>query len=186
MIKDICSKLNSSLTNGDFGEPSVTYIFVEIRKLLEKEKTDERFSLVHFYSDWVVHSELQGEYAYQHLRIMEELFLEKTTLYIDIPIIDKMKSFISFVELKQQLRTFLDAHGLPTIVLNEQSLWNKFLDSLINILSDSPLKMRDNKALIKEFRFKPQMTAEDVIFEVALTNGIVYSGTTNFTYLANN
>jgi len=184
MLKDIHSKLGDILRQASYSEPDVVYIFVEIRKILEKTGEGDKYSSINFYADWVVHSELMGRRAYERLKKLEKIFTEKKTLYIDIPVIDKAKDFISFLELKKEMSDFLTANNLP-IDIKEKSKWSIFLNNLLNVLSDCPLRMREEKTLIKEFVFKPQLTSDDVVFEIYLNNGLCFSGTTNFTYLEN-
>ncbi len=182
MIRDIKIKLSETLSQERHTEQSVTYAFVEMRKILEKEEVKSDFPLICFYADWVVHSFLSGKDAQQKLREIGKIFSGNPEADKEVDITVSIYPFISFSKLKDELFIFFTKYTLPKVILDD-SHWYSFLDYLINILSDSPLKMKDENSLIREFVFKPQMTNGDVIFEITLNNGLFFSTVTNFNYL---
>lgn len=161
---------------------SVTYIFVQIRKILEKNMTESLFPLISFYANWVVHPKLDRKEAQRELGYFDKKFEEANCLLIDFPIIDETKDFIDFSKLKEQLRSFFDKYNLPKIILDEPC-YTLFLDNLINILSDCSLEATEGHTFIERFSFEPQRLSGDVSFIVLLNNGLSYHGTTNFNYL---
>lgn len=154
-----------------------------MRKLLDKDASKNEFSLICFYADWVVHSFLDwNAVAKQQLRDIEKIFMGVQSA--DIDVIKEVYPFVSFSKLKDELDIFFSKYGFPKNILGD-SQWHDFLDSLINILSDSPLIMRDKDSLIKEFVFKPQDDKGDVIFQIVLNNSLRFNQVTNLTFLDN-
>lgn len=182
MIRDIHIKLSETLSQEKHNEQSVSYVFIEMRKIIEKEKIRDNFSIICFYSDWVVHSYLDRKDAQVQLKKIEEIFSGNREVDIKVDLIKAIYPFISFSKLKEELLNFFTKYSLPKNMLDDSN-WYDFLDHLINILSDSPLKMKDKDSLINQFVFKPQLTRGDVIFEIVLNNGLSFSQTTNFKFL---
>lgn len=184
MLKDIHTKLSDCLVFESFNERDVAYSLIQMRKILEKEDIKKEFPLIVFYADWVVHSFLDKYGAQQELAEIEKIFTGNRETDAQVDIINAVYPLISFTKLKGEMEKFLEKYLLPKQVLVEP-FWNNFLDCLIEILSDIPLKAKVENSLVKEFVFRPQTTNQDVIFEIMLSNGLNFTQVTNFTHLKN-
>ena len=58
MTNDIIQKLNNHIGNGLAEEADVTYLFVQLGKLIERERPKSDCKVLSFYRNWVVHSTL--------------------------------------------------------------------------------------------------------------------------------
>ncbi len=184
MKEEIISKLTKILSIGKYDEAAVTYIFVEIRKIFEKENLYDKFPLISFYSDWVAHSYLDRKQANEYLKRIEVMFNGEREHDSEVQVGENMKSSspIHFNNLKLELHSFLKEQlSLEGNILDKN--WNEFLNSLIGIIANSPLIMKDETSFIEKFVFIPQFSKNDVIFEITLRSGIVHCVTNNFTYL---
>ncbi len=80
MRNDILGKLSILLRDPIKQESSVVYLMVEMRKLIEIKKRElgenrqvQYYPGILFYSNWCVHTELDGRVAQEHLKHIEAL-----------------------------------------------------------------------------------------------------------------
>jgi hypothetical protein len=139
----ILGKLNNVVASGEYDEPVVMYTLIEIRKLTEQKQVSNCNRIL-FMADWVVHYKLD--------RTPTKLLLEKLEKGISRsdhgkPIID----LVSFQELRVELITFFESHGIDTAKLEEN--WRQFSTALVDIISDCPLENEQGK-VIRKFQVK--------------------------------
>ena len=58
MKEEIIRKLTAQLNEGITTEVQVVYLLVGIRKLIERDEKRERYPVLNFSCDWVLHSKL--------------------------------------------------------------------------------------------------------------------------------
>lgn len=180
MKKDIILKLNGVLSRRNYDEVIVTYVFVEVRKILEKNDLYNEFPLISFYSDWVVHSYLDRTGAKEYLKKVETIFNGDRNHDVEVDVAENIKPLIQFKNLKLELNNFFKKLSLESAYFENN--WRSFLNNLIEIIADTPLRLR-GKSLIDSFIFKPQYLRDDVIFEIKLRSGINHSVISNFNFL---
>ena len=132
-------------------ESEVVYLFVEIRKLIDKEGSSQKYSLLKFYCDWSVHSrkdKITDEIRSVMNTVYEE-FLQSRSLKTEFTM--ALFNFVGMSALKHELSSFLVEHSLDVDFLEEKN-WNQNVLPLIHsILVDQPLVNPHEK--IKYFNF---------------------------------
>ena len=68
MTNDIIQKLNNHIGNGLDEEADVTYLLVQLGKLIERERSKDYCRVLSFYRNWVVHSTLSHVRANSPMR----------------------------------------------------------------------------------------------------------------------
>jgi hypothetical protein len=125
-------------------EPHVVYLLVELRKLLEHDNAKEKYPVLNFHSNWVVHTTLsQSEIAEKIIRHFDELpNLLENVQDGQLPIPAEMERFLNQDALRKELDECLQSYGLPTKVCSSQKDWLMFSDALCRVIEDCPLKIQ--------------------------------------------
>jgi hypothetical protein len=152
MRDDILEKLSKFLKNPIEQECGVVYLMVEMRKLIEHKRNEldksegfQHYPGIAFYSNWCVHTELDGCVAQDYLKQIEAMSKRGE-------IKDEMFSFLKFEGLKLELANFFKEYGLDETVFFTN--WESFKGMLIDVLADSPLLIKEpKKGQIKRFHF---------------------------------
>jgi hypothetical protein len=138
----------SKILKKTLNKERVVYLMVEIRKLMDKSKTNSiGLNTLYFYCNWVVHTEMSWKFTKDVLSRMEK--------YQEIPgqkfnWDDFNSAFISLENLRNDLFSFLKRNNLSRNITNIPK-WYLFSKYLIEHLRDCPLSKGDG--LIREFRF---------------------------------
>ena len=123
---EIFSKLAQALDEDITTEAQVVYILSRLRKYLEITGQKKTYKDLNFYCNWALHSKLERtEPVADALRE----FLQGT---------DGGK-FLSFDYLIEDLKKFIDKHGLPRKILEDNANFLRFINLLVGIYSDTPL-----------------------------------------------
>lgn len=122
-------------------ECQIVYLMVEIRKVIDHEKSGAIFPLLKFYGDWIVHTEKD--------HITPEIKQIMTTMYqtaetdIKNPALRKAGSpIMQFAYMKglgQEMKSFLENHGIDSYLATEENKWLEFVKLLVKILEDQPI-----------------------------------------------
>ena len=132
MTDEIIRKLKTLLDQGICSEAEVVYLLVGIRKLLERDGRLKRtYPKLKFYCDWVLHPELDRKDA-------REILESKS-----------IKQILEMNVFRDALSDFLAAK------LDAQVEWQDFLRLYVRIISDIPLKLKEEgnvreKATVRE------------------------------------
>ena len=138
----ILDKITRELSNDIDTEPKVLYLLAEIRKYLEgcNQGEKDKYPNLYFYCNWVLHIKLSGSSAIKILNRFESIFLGMNNLKEMGTIFKKQeRDFYLFVDLKKELRSFLEVNDIPTELLGSRGRWFKFKKLLVEILMDCPL-----------------------------------------------
>lgn len=155
-----------SKTVGSLEESHVVYLFVELRKLLEKDsRRASKYPLLRFYADWCVHTQkdrISPEIENVACRIFEAA---TKTIRAGYPKFSEEKSdiekFAHLDELKQEMGVFLSDFNLPVDVTLTDEAWCDFANCLIKILEEQPI-------------IKPTSDIESIYFEPANQNCVSF------------
>lgn len=140
---EIIKKLNDFLRTHDplTEECQVVYLMVEIRKVIDHEKSDATYPLLKFYGDWTVHTE-KSYITPEIKRVMEAMYKTAET-DIANPALRKAGSPIiqfAYMEgLGQEMKSFLENHGVDPYLTQEKSRWLEFVKLLVKILENQPI-----------------------------------------------
>jgi hypothetical protein len=141
-------KLSRLINDLPKNERDVVYAFVKIRKLLEFERAKKRHPFLSVFCDWLLHTRLDGRGAQSILEILDEKMVQKKWRPEDEPPDREVFDIFSLDLFRGDLRTFLQANGLPTVWVDDMFAWQAFIVFYGDEVVDTPLAMtrRDGKA----------------------------------------
>jgi hypothetical protein len=140
---EIIRKLAEELDRGVTTEVQVVYVLAGVRKLIERDHVEDRYTDLKFHCDWALHSSMsyagakailrKFDAAHPLLRDGAELHELPPELRSEINRISKMKSF------KEELSGFLAEYDLPPLTKNRLDGWAYFLHLYTKVIEDIPL-----------------------------------------------
>ncbi|MGD0887249.1 MAG: hypothetical protein ABSA46_20590 [Thermodesulfovibrionales bacterium] len=160
MTPDILRKLAVELNTGITTEVQVVYLLAGIRKLIERDKTEDQYPRLKFHCDWALHSSMDRAAAKAILRQFDAahpLLLGNVELHnLPAPLkseIDRISTMHSFEE---ELSKFLAAYGLPLLTQHRYDGWVHFLHLYTKVIEDIPLVVA-----VPAIRKKPKQATSD-------------------------
>jgi hypothetical protein len=106
----------------------VTYVLVQIRKVLEHDKRREGYSGLKFFCDWSLHTKLDWKGAKEVLSTLDErLGHYRPSVPESIDHDGKALEIFWFGLFRRYLLQFLKTYDLPNVWAEDQSVWNKVL-----------------------------------------------------------
>jgi len=159
MKDDLLIKLRNALTQPITRECEALYIMVEIRKVLDhlkkQDRRDKRYGVIRFYCDWAMHISMSKESARIVVSIVDqELDKPRGEPWEWDPDM-KVHSVFLFSRLSHDLRRFLNDHDLPSQIVDDPGMWRLFLTLYVAIVSDCPLT---HENVHKSFRHLSSLT----------------------------
>jgi len=127
MKSEVISKLKECLKRNIISEAQVVYILTRIGKILELEKSKSKYSVLNFYRNWSVHSEISNSEPVGD--ILKEFIEKKENRHL----------FSRHTQLCMELNKFLENHDLPQL---KKSKLNNFIFYLGKVISDTPVKVQ--------------------------------------------
>lgn len=172
MEDEIIAKLKLALAEPIQKECQVVYIMAEIRKLLERLKDKNNFSVLNFYSNWSLHPEIEITSSIRPLleRIEKTILSGKYNVRAVFEIID-------FEEFRKEIGIFLNKFNINN-PFTEINYWRDFRKVFVSILIDCPLKPTYGN--IKEFRFIKSSGKDDIDYRIEFRNHIPIKGSFTF------
>ena len=137
-------------------ECQIVYLLVEIRKILDQENNG-KYPLLRFYADWSVHT-AKDKINREIKTIMEKILADIKASQTGAGTLNPRSrplsalSFMSTVEMKKEMKSFLQEYGLPCDLVSLEN-WNSVQLILPNILADQPIN--SPCAGMRVFAFKP-------------------------------
>jgi hypothetical protein len=138
----ILNKISQELSNDINTESKVLYLLAEIRKYIDgcSQKEKNKYPNLYFYCNWVLHIELSHSPAIKILNRFKSIFENINDLKKMSKIFIKQeRNFYLFIDLKKELRNFIEANGLSTKLLENTNKWSRFKKLLVKILMEAPL-----------------------------------------------
>lgn len=146
MTNEIIEKLKKYASAELKEEAHIVYIMVQLGKIIERDSIQNQFPVLCFYRDWVVHHQLD-RMKNDNRRTMYDKLNDAVTLVSQngkndeecIEVMRNIAKAISFRELKREIESlFIQYTVLDTTLDN--NWFKQFINLLINILTDIPLK----------------------------------------------
>lgn len=134
-------------------EAYVVYFMVELRKLLDREKPKEMFTLIRFYADWTVHTS-KDRYIEQIKPVIQRIASQVPIAKYESYMPAFKLSILDFVELQSELRLLLVEYELNTRIVEESPTWKQFINTLCSVLVDQPLILHSPIECIKSVVFQ--------------------------------
>jgi hypothetical protein len=140
VLQGLCAKSFSQ-------ESEVLQFMVEVRKVNDLRDKADKYPILVFFCDWLVHPVLTHKQAQNVLKGLDE-FIDDTKrgANVEEKNINFIGPLISFKRLQHELALFLSEHQLETAVVNGDE-WFKFLSLYIDqieraeVRSDDPVKL---------------------------------------------
>ena len=150
MTNDIIQKLNNHIGNGLDEEADVTYLLVQLGKLIERERPKNCCKVLSFYRNWVVHPTLSYVWANPPMRDIVGRFDAVLTEQVGggqsaMDLAGQFEDSISLAELKNEINQVFKDFGLDQL-----EDWDHFFQLLLSILADISLQADESCKYIKE------------------------------------
>jgi hypothetical protein len=146
IIEKLTRELNGRITT----EAQTVYLLVEIRKLMEQNKTKE-FDTMKMFCDWCLHVSLDRN---KQIKKFLDEFDEAIGKIDHDSCYDQINNCLSLNKFKEDMTEFLKEFGLPVI---ESAQWSKFIRLYSDVVSDCPITGKDHEfKIIKEIRITRQ------------------------------
>lgn len=150
MTNDIIQKLNDHIGKGLAEEADVTYLFVQLGKLIERKQLKSDCKALSFYRNWVVHSTLSKAWANPKMGDILGRFDAVLTEQVGggqsaMDLAGQFDDSISLAELKNEITLIFNEFGL-----NQLEDWDHFFQLLLCILADISLQADKSCKYIKE------------------------------------
>ena len=158
MVKEeIVWKLNRFIKkhNPVSEESDVVYIMSEIRKILEHEKDHWKngsFTIVHFYCDWMAHTEKDA--ITETIKAIMDIMYDdaKKTIESNGRISpDSIAKFAYMKNLQDELRVFLKNYNINTAIVDDGYI--PFISNIVKVLESQ--KINNPNDNIEYFSFDP-------------------------------
>jgi len=172
---EIADKLTILLSDLEWSEPNVVYLFVQVRKLLDHRRNTSGDDLpnLRFYCDWVVHIS-KDRIDNSTLKILGDLIVD-IEAQVKSPYQETGKgpiNFAYFEHLKPELQTLLQEEDIPVDMLRGYNRWTALISHLVKVLENQPLVVSPSHGLnISEIVFRPSNPGT-VIMVVRFVNPI--------------
>jgi hypothetical protein len=183
MKDQIVEKLSAAIAEDINSECQVVYILAESRKLMEKYPPDPVPFALKMYCHWALHIDLTKPGT-------TEAFLQRVDRFVENflagcpEIVEQHRMFRDFAfwdTFRHQLRTFLGAYGMSTVLTDEDDRWHTFLRYYARVIEDgslccqskSPRLKYVKEVVIKRGQPRPvdQFAPFDLNWYVALLDG---------------
>ena len=142
-MKDaIICKLTMALSSPITTEAQAVYVFVELRKLLDRRKKEGQvpdFPNIRFCSDWVVHVQLHGPTAQQIVNEAQTLYQKSQTGTFTEEEKEYFRGRFTLEPVREELRLLCEESNLPVFT---DAGWNSFLSCFLAVIEDCPLSIR--------------------------------------------
>lgn len=121
-------------------EGEVVYLMVEIRKILDIDKSNPCQRL-RFYCNWTLHVNLKNKNTTQFISNMFDQYIDVTKSGKEIAreMISEHPDFFKLNDLKTELRNFFVNHALPINLINKNKYWFTFIRLLLEVVEKCPV-----------------------------------------------
>lgn len=138
-------------------EAHVLYLMVEVRKIIDKDRSATRFPLLKFYADWMVHSQ-KDKITTEIEQMSEEMYaFAVTEINAPRPGMSGQSSHVldfAYMEaLSKEMTLFLTEAGVRSDMATDKRKWIDFASLLVKILENQPIN--SPSANVKTIIFEP-------------------------------
>lgn len=186
----IVEKLNKHIQKCITSEADVVYLMVETRKLLEHtHKMIRDYPVLAFYTNWTVHTRLSRTHPgrkemLNHINkaAFANMHFDKKGSSVHVSL--QMSKALSFYPLRKEMDIFFRDNNVRTDLVNN-TLWNRFILLLIEILIDTPLDdIRNEFSSMREFFLISKSDSENyrkdkkaiACWKIICSNGSILEG----------
>lgn len=145
----IIGKLRRELREPITSERQVTYLLVEIRKLMEIRRDRKSYESLRFACDWVVHTSLSGPAAQafvnqvdKHQQSIEAIHNSPPGGKVDTSSFKPTGEILSLSKIRAELSAYLQQLGLNSRLADDDGEWADFVTHYAGVVEDCPLKCK--------------------------------------------
>ncbi len=183
MQSEIISKLNRHISEGLTREADIVYLLVQLSKLLHQQGILNKYPVLSFYRNWVVHYQLDrlsSNPTMKEIFDRLEMAVRARSQGDEEKALSTLTDTISLKKLWKEINTAFDtSEEFDKTLLKNSKFWSNFGGLLLSILVDLPLIVPAEPSYknIEEFRFVP---AEDdthiACIQIKLRTGLLLEG----------
>lgn len=144
MESEIVRKLNAELGRSITSERQVVYILVELRKLLEKNETLDRYRTLKLCCDWAVHPRLGLASAQVIARLFDDYEAKYRREAVGVAQADmpELVEFCEHTRFRGQFIAACEANGIPADAPRDEEWWRSFLTQYSEVVRDCPIEAK--------------------------------------------
>lgn len=170
MERDIAQKLRVELGQPITSERQVVYILVELRKLLEKNKTLDlpRYRALKTCCDWAAHPALSLASAQVITKLFDEYEARcrREAVGVGQAGMPELVEFCEHTRFRAQFIEACEANGIPADAPKDENWWREFLSQYSEVVKDCPIEAKSDNT-----RYVARVTASAIAPEsVGITN----------------
>src|ERR1700679_3009352 len=133
-------------------EEPVVYFFVELRKLMERTKTKEKYPVVNFYCNWVVHIRLSNSpVADGFVHLIDNGLAEMLSGNLSGELRQKLNDLVNDNLLRAERQECLEFLTLPSSADWSIERWSTFRHMLGLVIADCAIFIRASKSTPTRF-----------------------------------
>lgn len=152
----IQDKLRREFRKGIRNESQVVYVLVEIGKLLEQTKQKDKYPIINFYRNWVVHSKLTSSAMASNIVFDFDEFIKTGNTVLP----SQLKEMVSPKGLLEEMNKLLTIHKIRFPAYKNRKAWKTFIKHLAEVIVEVPLHFIPAKpaqpAMPEQIRVPPQ------------------------------
>jgi hypothetical protein len=172
MQEQLVCKIGDLLATGIKSEADAVYLLVQVRKLMERQKSGGRkYDSLKLYSDWAVHVKLSGPRAQDIVKHADGFYPGFMSRTLSPGAVMEGSKIYVFGTFREELDHFLEEHiGLGF----SESEWHSFLRYFLRVIEECPLALESNDKSLTEIDEIVILVMEDAAYENDESNPIVW------------
>jgi hypothetical protein len=138
MEREIARKLTDEFAQQITSERQVVYVLVELRKLLEKKETLDKYRALKLCCDWAAHPKLSWASAQAITRLFDQYEVKYRREVVGVIQAD-MPELVEFCEHTRFRAQFIEAcesSGIPANAPKDDDWWRLFLTHYSEVVRD--------------------------------------------------
>ena len=148
MEDQIIEKIRAEMERGITSECQAVYLLVEIRKLLDRDRSSaKRYKSLRLFGNWVVHVRLDNDQAQEIVRRADAFYVKLVNGTLSHEEITDFARILEFNKFRDELSQFLQTKRLRPFSDVE---WNRFLACFLQVIEDCPLYCESQDASVSE------------------------------------
>lgn len=145
-------------------EADVIHLLVEVRSVIEL--MEQRFRILKFFCDWVLHPRMDRNPAREILRTFDNLLAgSRMNPWVALQVMNQSRPLTSLAGFRDDLLIFLAEHRLDTTLICSLDRLEKFLGAYVDRIAMTPLKADVSFKNLDEIRVRkltvPSTTQKD-------------------------
>ena len=174
MDDEVVAKIHQAIVAHPLREADVHHLLALARKLIERVPLDARktYALLNFYCDWTLHSKIDRSEAGATILVrLHDIIADHLNQTDTAALITGLSRALSLSDVRNELNALIARYAGGADAVSTE-MWRQMVPILLEIISNTPLKIGANNARLKELarqiRQRP-LKGESVVEELAIT-----------------